>query len=504
MRLHKYQILAALGLLLAGLATKARAQINLPFGPENYQEDFQLFAPVEIDLDNEPAVDDHGYSFNYSKLFWSFSGERVQIGDPNVVVYAEQIYRQNSNDEGTLPPPYQVYNGLQSVIPDAGFGMGDRYEIGYHDRGNGWMIGILDGPLQQQNMGYGMSPTLDGTALPNTPPPDPDYHSPPSPVSQFQLYGFGFGSVHINFETPPGYLLGFRDYINFLAGASIGTQAGPTVYVGNYGGEQEPGLNNQQNVTYTFFRLADDIDEDGIFGSIIIVDPVTGLLTTMTDFDDLHEFNIAFDHVDVRTRTKMDGIEAMWTHELTNRHYMAKHQNNFIELGLGARFLTVKDYFSVVGGGGIMGGMFTNTWLDNDIVGPQLRAKWINQRERWRLSTTTSVVLGYNAQNWRQENGIGTQFIPGALNRPLYAQPTYSQHGLVKEDFSTVGELRLEAAYFVTQAIALKAGYTGMYVGNVRRASTSVKYALPDMGFRDSGTQNLISNGFDLGIDFVY
>lgn len=41
-------------------------------------------------------------------------------------------------------------------------------------------------------------------------------------------------------------------------------------------------------------------------------------------------------------------------------------------------------------------------------------------------------------------------------------------------------------------------------MGRKARAATSVRYYLPDMGFRDSGTQDLISNGFDLGIDFVY
>ena len=49
------------------------------------------------------------------------------------------------------------------MLPDAGFAWGDRYEIGYRDRGNGWMIGILDGPTQQQSKVYGMTPTLTGT-----------------------------------------------------------------------------------------------------------------------------------------------------------------------------------------------------------------------------------------------------------------------------------------------------------------------------------------------------
>ncbi|MGD9633077.1 MAG: BBP7 family outer membrane beta-barrel protein [Pirellulales bacterium] len=500
MRLHQIQFLAAFGMLLAFLAAKASAQINLPFGPENYSHDFQLFAPAEIDIDNEPYRDDYGYWAGYNKLAWSFSGEHVTVGNPDVVEFAETIFYQNAQDEGVAPPSYQIQNGLQNALPDAGFGFGDRYEIGYRDKGNGWMIGILDGPEQHQFKVYGMSPTLQGSSLPGTPPIDPSYVGP---VAGDALYALGFGNVHINFETPAGYLYGFRDYVNYLAGATIGTQYGPLVYVGNYGGVPEPDIDSDQDVTIPFFRLTDDLDEDGIPGAIIIVTP-DGLLTTLTDFDDLHRFNIAFDQVQVRSRTEMSGVEAMWTHELTNRHYMAKHQNNHVELGMGARFLRLKDEFGFLADGGILGRTFSDTRIDNNIVGPQVRASWINQRERWRLSSTASAVFGYNTQNWRQQNGIGTELVPGGLNRLLYAQPTYSQHGLTFDQFSPIGELRLEAAYYLTQAFALKVGYTGMYVGNVKRAATSVRYYLPDMGYRNSGNQELISNGVDFGIEFVY
>ena len=157
MRLHQFQFLAAFGMLLAALVAQTHAQINLPFGPEPYSHDFQLFAPTEIDIDNQPYQDDYGYWASYNKLAWSFNGEHVTVGDPDVTVLSEIIYYQNPQDEGTTPPPYQIQNGLQNVLPDAGFALGDRYEIGYRNRGNGWMIGILDGPEQQQFKAYGMT-----------------------------------------------------------------------------------------------------------------------------------------------------------------------------------------------------------------------------------------------------------------------------------------------------------------------------------------------------------
>jgi Putative beta barrel porin-7 (BBP7) len=377
--------------------------------------------------------------------------------------------------------------------------MGDRYEVGYRDKGNGWMFGILDGPEQSQFAVYGMSPTLQGTSLPGTPPIDPSYVGP---VSQGQLYALGFGNVHVNFDTPTGYLQGFRDYLNTFADAALGTQVGPLAYVGNYGGMLEDDIDDDPMIT--FFRLTDDLNGNFIFGSAVIIDPVTGQITVLTDYGDLHTFNIAFDQVQVRSRTKMTGVEAMWTHELTNRHYMAQHQNNHVELSFGARFMEVDDFFGFLADGGILGRTFSDTRIRNDIVGPQVRAKWTNQRQRWRLTGQTSLMFGYNSQNWSQENGIGAELVPGATNRLLYAQPTYSKHGLTFGQFSPVGELRLESAYYLTQAFALKLGYTGTYVGNIKRASTSVRYYLPDMGYHNSGNQDLISNGVDFGVEFVY
>jgi hypothetical protein len=99
---------------------------------------------------------------------------------------------------------------------------------------------------------------------------------------------------------------------------------------------------------------------------------------------------------------------------------------------------------------------------------------------------------------------MGAELVPGALNRTLYGRPTYTESGLQKQTFSPVAELRVEAAYHLTKAFALKAGYTGMYAGNIRRAATSVRYYLPTMGFRDTGTQNLVVNGVNFGVEFVH
>ena len=48
------------------------------------------------------------------------------------------------------PTPHLVRNSLTDVAPDAGFAMGNRYEIGYRDQGHGWLLGVLDARLEER------------------------------------------------------------------------------------------------------------------------------------------------------------------------------------------------------------------------------------------------------------------------------------------------------------------------------------------------------------------
>jgi hypothetical protein len=90
------------------------------------------------------------------------------------------------------------------------------------------------------------------------------------------------------------------------------------------------------------------------------------------------------------------------------------------------------------------------------------------------------------------------------LNRLLYARPTAFSKGLQDNEFAPVGELRVGASYHVTSGFALNIGYTGSVIGGIKRAAPSVHYALPDMGYLDSGTQTLLTNGVDFGFEFVH
>jgi hypothetical protein len=183
---------------------------------------------------------------------------------------------------------------------------------------------------------------------------------------------------------------------------------------------------------------------------------------------------------------------------------MAKNQNNQVTVAWGARYLRMYDEFDVNGFGSILGDSFWDTSFRNNLVGPQVELKWVNERQRWRLSADARFMAGLNIANGSQLGLIGEELIPGAINRLLYARPTAFSHQIRETDFAPVGELRVAASYHVTNAFALNIGYTGSVVGGIRRAAPAVHYALPEMGFVDAGTQTLLMNGVDFGIEFVH
>ncbi len=67
--------------------------------------------------------------------------------------------------------------------------------------------------------------------------------------------------------------------------------------------------------------------------------------------------------------------------------------------------------------------------------------------------------------------------------------------------FSPVGELRVNVAYNVTRSVAINAGYTGLVVGNISRASNSINYdAVNLVGIHLNDNQIFFANGLNFGV----
>jgi hypothetical protein len=449
----------------------------------------------------------------------------TQIPDPNgndgngisfITIDAPQV---DPTESGNPVQPYQVQNGIQDATPDAEFAWGERYEFGYSDGERGWMIGVLDGPEVQSDGFYGAGNTpYDSQTDGNGPGPDPAYEDdtidgngdgvldgdgPTFP----DVHALGFGSVAVNFNLPdPDFLTGFRDYFNNNAGAAAGTVYGPVYYVGNYGAAQE------DDATDTIQGArADDINGNGIAGQIFILADLNGdgtvdddeIVGVVTDFGDLHRFNVFFDTVVVRNRTEMDGVELMATHELSTRHKLEQGRRDRLQLSYGVRFLRLSDVWGVTGLGSILGRTSVTADVDNQLIGPQLGLKYTRDRGAWDLSAEARVMFAYNRADIDQTGIFGEEAIPGALNRSATARTTASVYGQTQDDFSPLGELRLDARYKFSKAVALTLGYTAQYIDNIQRASQTVLWNAPDFGVKD-GKRDILVNGVNFGVELRY
>jgi hypothetical protein len=145
-----------------------------------------------------------------------------------------------------------------------------------------------------------------------------------------------------------------------------------------------------------------------------------------------------------------------------------------------------------------------NTDVDNQLVGPQLYARYTKQHKRFRVGAAGRFMFAYNVQDAEQEGVIALGNTPGALNQPAILQPTWFSYSRQSHDFSPLIEFRADVNFQITTALAAKLGYTAIFVDNVSRAASVTRWRLPDMGFMDAGQQEILMNGADFGFELVF
>jgi hypothetical protein len=491
---------------------------------DNTDHDLQFFSPVDFDFENRPIGTRCGYFFRFDKLNWAATGERVTVGDPNQVVFSELIFGDSPFSFGAPPAQYQINNSIQDAPPDGhDFAWGSRYEIGYGDGEHAWSIGVLDGPDIHGHEMYG----FDSLIIPNQVPANFNFNDPNFNWNDFILEYVsnvtpldgvgtgssgiptsrnGWGSVHVNFATPVGALLGFVDYNTGVP------QQGPTDFgPGRAITVIELDFDENGNVVVADIitqsggdGIPDDLNGNAVQGFTVIVDADDNVIGTAVDYGDLHLFNIAFERFDVRNLTQTSGVELMKTFTLNNEHLPIKRQGDVAEVGVGVRYFRLNDEFTFDGGGGILGRTYATTGAENNVVGPQIRGRWSRQVSRWNVGLDSRFVFGYNVQNQSQYGAIGEDLNPGAVNSPIFLQPHAVSYARQQNNFSPMVELRAEASYQITRALAARVGYTGIFVDNITRASQTVNWYIPDLGIKRGGEQEIYINGVDFGFDVVY
>jgi len=153
-----------------------------------------------------------------------------------------------------------------------------------------------------------------------------------------------------------------------------------------------------------------------------------------------------------------------------------------------------------------------NTSSFNNIVGPEFALLLETSRGRWTLSSEFKFTAGLNWQNtlYRGANfpdSIGADYIRSTFNpsvtsaqggvlvdgqaQQLTPPPLFLQiYGVGQSNatndvehnfvFTPIGEWRFGAQFKVSQAVTLRAGYTGLVMGSIARASSNTAYKSVD------------------------
>jgi hypothetical protein len=353
-----------------------------------------------------------------------------------------------------------------------------------------------------------------------------------------------------DFETPLGYAWDPRDYFDSL---TVPAGQEPISYIESYGGVTD--LANLDNDPISFFRLTDDVDEDGIVGNVVVVDPVSGQLTTMTDFDDLHTFSIAFDQATIVQRSGLrsfdmgavywlyeeqaepadsDGraasetVSVLESYDRSRDNGVGGRRNPTVVTALprlpviprftrfavnrragglgfiyGFNEVAVRSTFEFKAEGGILGQTFSDTEANNRVKGPQAGLVAFKRLGPLSFYGHALALAGVNEGDIQQNNGIGAELIPGATNRLLYAQPSYSENVASYNEVAPTGLLWAEAGLQLTENSSVKLAWSANYVYNVLLAEDRVRYFLPDMGLVDPDTQHYFLQYLYCGIEVV-
>jgi hypothetical protein len=270
---------------------------------------------------------------------------------------------------------------------------------------------------------------------------------------------------------------GFRDDIVNVPGGFV--------FVGSFDAQTTPSYGNGQADFATRINV---VDANGV-----------ARLSQMTDFNDLHEFNISFDSARYEenfaagtlqvlnivwlgdSQPAMGGKKANAVPVSDEASIDESEGANAVGLAYGLGALGTEQQMRISLRGSIIGDSYWAADVENQVIGPKAGLVWRNRRGPWSLDLQSSILLGFNSGQVDRSSGVGTDhIIPGALNRLLYMTATYSSHTDERQMFTPVGELRAQSRFRLTDALSLRTTWSSLVVGNLLNENGEVHWALPD------------------------
>ena len=438
MHLHRFFVRLFVLITISTLGHRAIAQDWQPFGPLDWDPNAQPFSQADLSTYGNGPSQHTGLFFQYDRVYWSVAG-------PKLAGIGDPTLNGSYNN---VPPnfstPTQVTNSIDTTNFGQQFNWGNRFELGYMmDNHEGWLFG-WNRVVGDQYRSYTNATTL--------------------------------------FKDPFGMLSGFLVGGTFPDGYP---NAGLT-YAADINGNAVFGPNGQDTGT----GFPPDPGPPPVLDGI----PDTA---APTDFGDLVQFIPVFGQINVVNVIKINQLELMHLWRSCRSDW-----GNEYEWLLGVGYAQVDDTFNVGATGGFLGDSFWLTNIKNNIVGPKIGLRWSNVRERWRFGMEGRFLAGVNIQNLRQEGQLGSSLTGSGAGAPLGLTPqsfTNTQHDTT---FAPCGDFRVETSYTLTQAIALRVGYSFEVIGGISRAANRVDYTFPHMGFTQNHKNDfIIANGVNFGVE---
>ncbi len=211
---------------------------------------------------------------------------------------------------------------------------------------------------------------------------------------------------------------------------------------------------------------------------------------------------VVFNSIYVQDKSRVGGVEALYIYRVSECPL-----GGDLEFTAGGRYFELKDQFWVDARGGNLTDSYWNTTSHNEIAGPEIGVRYYQPIGRCGISAESRFTAGVNAQSVLQDGilGSGLTASTNAAPEPLLMNATSFTSSSHWVEFSPIIELRVEAHMQLTNIIAVKAGYTGIFINNVARAADMVNYTVPTMGItRDlqGNLQPVYMQGLNLSIEF--
>ncbi len=242
----------------------------------------------------------------------------------------------------------------------------------------------------------------------------------------------------------------------------------------------------------------DDLDGDTTFGrsGVDTSTPLDGVPNTFAPVDTGDAVAQALSFTFLEVRDKVDS----WGIEVKRDLRIGSSSAGTFDVSYGARYYNFDEDFLIVGRGGLL---FTDTFAltkaDNDLVGPQIGARWFRTSGRWTWMMDTSFTAALNFQSVRQ-NG---QFAGNTGFSNLFAQNVYFNNTAHETEFAPIIELGFSSRYQITNKFYAFVGWRGMFIDNIARPQTMVNYTFPTMGIASANNrQELFQHGLQLGVSF--